>query len=124
MSEATPKGTAKATPKGTATSEATSARFHVGQIIRHTLFHYRGVIADADPVFSGTEEWYETMAKSRPPKDKPWYHVLVHDAAHMTYVAERNLEADDSARPINHAQVDEIFSRLEDGVYVVRQSLN
>ncbi len=107
-----------------AMAEETTARFRVGQIIRHKLFDYRGVIVDVDPLFSGTEEWYEVMAKSRPPKDEPWYHVLVHNASHTTYVAERNLEVDESAQPVNHHLVDEIFSRTEDGVYVVRQSVN
>lgn len=105
-------------------AEEAKARFRVGQIIRHKLFDYRGVIVDVDPVFSGTEEWYEMMAKSRPPKDKPWYHVLVHNASHTTYVAERNLEADESAQPVNHHLVDEIFSGMENGVYVARQSVN
>jgi heat shock protein HspQ len=105
-------------------SEGVQARFAVGQIVRHKLFDYRGVIVDVDPVFSGAEDWYEAMAKSRPPKDEPWYHVLVHDAAHTTYVAERNLEPDASAKPIRHRLVDEIFSGLEDGVYVVRQAPN
>lgn len=105
-------------------AEEVKARFRVGQIIRHKLFDYRGVVVDVDPVFSGTEEWYEMMAKSRPPKDRPWYHVLVHDASHTTYVAERNLEADESAQPVNHHLVDEIFSGMENGVYVARQSVN
>lgn len=105
-------------------AEEAKARFRVGQIIRHKLFDYRGVVVDVDPVFSGTEEWYEMMAKSRPPKDRPWYHVLVHDASHTTYVAERNLEADESAQPVNHHLVDEIFSGMENGVYVARQSVN
>ncbi len=105
-------------------SEETKARFHVGQIVRHRRFDYRGVVFDVDPVFSGTDEWYEEMARSRPPKDKPWYHVLVHGAAHTTYVAERNLEPDDSGKGISHPLLDEIFSGIEDGVYVKRHSLN
>lgn len=100
------------------------ARFGVGRIVRHRLFGYRGVIADVDPSFCGTEDWYQAMARSRPPKDRPWYHVLVHDAAHTTYVAERNLEPDGSGEPVHHHLVDQIFSGLEDGVYVARQSPN
>ena len=105
-------------------TEGTRAQFRIGQVVRHSLFHYRGVIVDVDAVFSGTEEWYEAMAKSRPPREKPWYHLLVHDGDHMTYVAERNIEADDAPLPINHRMVDEVFSRFENGAYVVRQSLN
>ncbi|NIQ03735.1 MAG: heat shock protein HspQ, partial [Nitrospinaceae bacterium] len=58
----------------------------------HKLFDYRGIIVGVDPEFRNTEEWYQRMARTRPPKNKPWYHVLVQDAGHMTYVAERNLE--------------------------------
>jgi heat shock protein HspQ len=50
-----------------------SARFHIGQVIHHRLFDYRGVVVDVDPVFSGSEQWYDHVARSRPPKDKPWY---------------------------------------------------
>ena len=62
------------------------ARFGPGQIVRHLRFDYRGVIVDVDPVFSGTDEWYDQVARSRPPKDEPWYHVLVDGAEHATYV--------------------------------------
>ena len=92
-------------------------RFSIGELVHHRLFGYRGVIYDVDPSFQGTEEWYEAVAKSRPPKDKPWYHVLVHGASHTTYVAERNLEADQSKAPIRHPVVDHIFSRFENGRY-------
>ena len=100
------------------------ARFQVGQPVHHRRFHYRGVIIDVDPVFSGTEEWYRTVALSRPPKDRPWYHVLVHDAGHQTYVAERHLEPDLSDNPIRHPDLDGIFDRFEDGRYVSRRAPN
>lgn len=100
------------------------ARFRVGQLIQHKLFHYRGVIVDADPAFSNSEAWYEQMAKSRPPKDEPWYHVLVHDADHVTYVAERNLEADTSTAPVDHPLVEHFFSGLQSGGYLTRRTVN
>ncbi len=59
---------------------AIHVKFSVGQIVRHKLFDYRGVVVDVDPTFQSTEDWYQQMAKSHPPKDRPWYHVLVHDA--------------------------------------------
>lgn len=99
-----------------------SARFRVGQPIHHKRFDYRGVVIDVDPVFQGTEEWYEMMARSRPPKDRPWYHVLVHDAQHRTYVAERNLEPDLTGAPISHPEVPLFFERFEDGLYVARHA--
>ena len=102
---------------GTVT-KITSTRFSVGDLIHHRLFDYRGVIVDVDPTFQATEEWYEAVARSRPPKDKPWYHVLVHDAAHTTDVAERNLEPDVSTDPIAHPMVEQYFLRFENGKYI------
>jgi len=102
---------------GTVTN-ITKVKFSVGDLIHHRLFGYRGVIVDVDRTFQGTEEWYETVARSRPPKDKPWYHVLVHESDHSTYVAERNLEHDDVLDPINHPMLEHFFSRLENGKYV------
>ena len=81
---------------------STSAQFSIGELIHHKLFDYRGVIFDVDPTFSGSEEWYEQVAGSRPPKDKPWYHVLVHGQQHTTYVAEKNLESDPCGDEIVH----------------------
>lgn len=91
--------------------------FFIGQRIHHKRYNYRGVIVDVDPEYAGSEEWYRQVALSRPPKDKPWYRVLVHNATHMTYVAERNLEADDSDEPIIHPMRDEYFDTYENGVY-------
>ena len=108
---------------GTVT-KITRAQFTVGDLVRHRLFDYRGVVVDVDPNFQSSEEWYEMVAKSRPPKDKPWYHVLVHQAVHSTYVAERNLEQDQSAGPIQHPMLDEFFSRLENGRYVNDRRIN
>ena len=100
------------------------ARFGPGQIIRHNRFGYRGVIVDVDPVFSGTDEWYEQMARSRPPRDAPWYHVLVDGADHMTYVAERHLEAEADKRPIRHPLLGRFFDRFEAGLYGRNRDLN
>lgn len=100
------------------------AKFSVGELIHHKLFDYRGVVVDVDPEFQGSEEWYEQVARSKPPKDKPWYHVLVHDATHNTYVAERNLEPDASVDPINHPYIDLIFDTFKDGLYVKKSKTN
>lgn len=102
----------------------TRVKFSVGELVHHRLFDYRGVIVDVDRNFQGTEEWYETVAKSRPPKNWPWYHVLVHGKAHSTYVAERNLEPDDSAEPINHPMLEHFFSKFEDGMYFRKGMVN
>lgn len=81
-----------------------SARFAIGETIRHVLFQYRGV-NDVDPVYRGSEEWYHHVARTRPPKDQPWYRVLVDGGAHETYAAQRNLESDGSGEPVNHPLV-------------------
>ena len=94
------------------------AKFDIGQIIRHKLFDYRGVIVDVDPVFLGSEEWYKQMALSKPPKDRPWYRVLVDQATHETYVAERNLTLDESGSQINHPSIDEFFSDFDGCRYI------
>ena len=100
------------------------ARFRVGQLIQHKLFDYRGVVFDVDATFQGSAEWYETMARSRPPKDRPWYHVLVHEAEHSTYVAEQNLEPDSLGAPIQHPALAQFFVALRDGCYVPRETIN
>ncbi|MEE8348179.1 MAG: heat shock protein HspQ [Acidobacteriota bacterium] len=96
----------------------TTCKFNIGQLICHRLFDYRGVIVDVDATFLGTEEWYEEMAKSQPPRDQPWYHVLVDDAEHTTYVAERNLKSDQINDPINHPLLDHFFSDFRNGRYI------
>jgi len=98
--------------------ETQQARFSVGQLISHKLFKYRGVVVDVDPCFMGTEQWYEEMAQTRPPRDCPWYRVLVHNASHETYVAERNLEADTGTDPVKHPLLDSFFRAFRDGQYI------
>ena len=99
-------------------------KFAIGQLVHHRLFDYRGVVVDIDPTFSLSDEWYEQMAKSRPPKDAPWYRVLVSGASHQTYVAERNLEEDSSGAPIEHPMLGAFFDSFENGYYVRDRSLN
>lgn len=100
------------------------ARFNVGQVVHHRKFDYRGVVVDVDAEFQGSEEWYDQVARSRPPKDQPWYQVLVDDSDHMTYVAERHLEADETQMPVNHPHVSDIFGSFADGTYYRREQLN
>ena len=100
------------------------AKFNIGQLIRHKLFDYRGVIVDVDPVFQGSDEWYNEVARSRPPKDRPWYKVLVHDSDQETYVAERNLDSDSSHEPVDHPMIESYFKRFNDGHYLHTQDRN
>jgi len=99
-------------------------KFSVGDLIHHRRFNYRGVIVDVDGRFQGSEEWYEMVALSRPPKNKPWYHVLVDGAVHTTYVAERHLELDSHGDPISHPLLLEFFSHLENGHYIRHRADN
>lgn len=100
------------------------AQFGVGICVSHKRFGYRGVVVDVDPEFEGTDEWYDKTAKSRPPKDRPWYHVLVHDSDHMTYVAERNLVLDDTDEPIRHPMLDEYLQEYDGRRYRTRCAMN
>jgi len=100
------------------------AHFSVGDLVHHRLFDYRGVIFDVDASFQGSDEWYQEVARSRPPRDAPWYHVMVDGAAHTTYVAERNLEADASDAPIVHPLLEHLFDAFEAGRYLRRDRPN
>lgn len=101
-----------------------TARFFVGQIVHHTKFDYRGVIFDVDATFQGADEWYEVMARSCPPKDSPWYHVLVDGADYTTYVAERNLEPDAGGQPISHPLVATLCGEFQAGRYAMSTTLH
>lgn len=103
----------------------TEVNFAIGQIVHHLLFDYRGVIFDVDADFQGSEEWYEKNAKTgAPPKDEPWYHVLIDDDGRVAYVAQRNIEPDSSGEPVEHPLLDNFFTAYEDGHYQSRHSLN
>ncbi|MFQ5659678.1 MAG: heat shock protein HspQ [Gammaproteobacteria bacterium] len=104
--------------------QAKNAKFSIGQLVEHRLFHYRGVIIDVDPIFQGTEDWYDQVALTRPPKDEPWYRVLVHNGVHETYAAERNLEVDTSKEPVNHPLVDAYFDNFENSSYIISRQTN
>jgi heat shock protein HspQ len=101
------------------------AKFSIGQIVRHVKHGYRGVIADVDPVFLGSDDWYDTMVHlSRPAKDQPWYHVLVDEDDVQAYVSEEHLQSDWSVKPIEHPFMDLFFSGFDSGHYISRQSPN
>ena len=95
------------------------AKFYIGQVIEHKLFKYRGVVFDVDDSMQLPEEWYNQVARSKPPKDKPWYHVLVDEHTHTTYVAERNLIASEHPEQIKHHQLNDYFEKFENNSYKV-----
>ena len=100
------------------------AQFAVGQIIHHRKFDYRDVIVDVDATFQGSDQWYNQMACTHPPKEKPWYHALVHQRFIETYMAERHLVLDDEQTPIDHPHVALFFEDLVTGGYVSHQCVN
>jgi heat shock protein HspQ len=102
------------------------ARFAPGEIVRHRLFGFRGVIFDIDPVFANSDEWYEAIPESmRPAKDQPFYHLLAEndDSSYIAYVSQQNLVADGDAGPVDHPQIGEMFEGLEGGRYQMRRRL-
>lgn len=101
-----------------------SAKFFIGQRVVHRLFDYRGVVVDVDAIFSRSDAWYDQVAKTRPPKDEPWYVVLVHDRTSETYVAERNLMNDAEEDPIQHPHLHRFFDRFEGGRYLLRNPVH
>lgn len=102
-----------------------TAKYKLGQVVRHRLFPFRGVVFDIDPVFSNTEEWYQAIpAEVRPHKDQPFYHLYAENAEteYIAYVSEQNLLPDTSNEPIRHPQVAEVFVRDEKGSYRPRNT--
>src|SRR5690606_22049825 len=105
--------------------EAKTAKFRIGQVVRHRLFPFRGVIFDVDPEFANTEEWYEAIpAEVRPRKDQPFYHLLAEndETEYVAYVSEQNLLDDSSGDPVRHPQIREMFDRLPNGGYAPKQA--
>ncbi|SLN77681.1 heat shock protein HspQ [Oceanibacterium hippocampi] len=103
------------------------AKFRIGQIVRHRLFPFRGVIYDVDPVFANTDEWYEAIpAEIRPHKDQPYYHLLAENeqTTYEAYVSEQNLLPDETNAPCRHPMIQKMFSGREDGLYVLKDRVH
>src|SRR5262249_36951506 len=103
-----------------------NAKFKLGQVVRHRLFPFRGVVFDIDPEFNNTEEWYQSIpAEVRPRKDQPFYHLFAENAEteYIAYVAEQSLLPDTSGEAVRHPQVPEVFERDDKGSYRPRNSL-
>jgi len=101
------------------------ARFAIGEVVRHKLFDFRGVIFDVDPTFANSEEWYEAIPEDlRPSKDQPFYHLLAEnsESAYIAYVSQQNLVPDESDEPVDHPAIATMFDR-EDGRYRLRPDL-
>ena len=103
-----------------------SARFGIGDVVRHKLFDFRGVVFDVDPVFANSEDWYEAIPKElRPRRDQPFYHLLAEneDSSYVAYVSQQNLMEDSAGGPIGHPSVEDLFDDFANGRYRLRRSL-
>lgn len=104
-----------------------SAKYSLGQVVKHRNRPFRGVIFDVDPEFANSDEWYESIPEdSRPEKDQPFYHLFAETEAtyYVAYVSEGNLELDVSGEPLEHPEVDEMFGEYEDGRYHLVTHIN
>lgn len=102
------------------------AKFQIGQVVRHRMFPFRGVIFDVDPEFNNTDEWYESIPEEvRPHKAQPYYHLFAeNDRTHyVAYVSEQNLLPDDSPEPVNHPDIPDIFDQTDKGRYRLKANI-
>ena len=100
-----------------------SARFAIGDVVRHRIFDFRGVVFDVDPEFANSDEWYDAIPESiRPSKDQPFYHLLAENAetTYVAYVSQQNLVPDESDEPVDHPEIASMFDGLEGGRYQLR----
>ena len=96
------------------------ARYQIGQVVKHRVFPFRGVVFDVDPEFANTQEWWDSIpAEIRPEKDQPFYHLFAENAEteYVAYVSEQNLVPDESGDPVRHKQVSSMFNQGETGFY-------
>lgn len=107
--------------------EARTAKYMIGQVVRHRLHPFRGVVFDIDPQFSNSDEWYESIPEdSRPAKDQPFYHLYAETEAtyYVAYVSEQDLVADCSGEPVEHPELVAQFGEFNDGYYALQAALN
>ncbi|MEL6967893.1 MAG: heat shock protein HspQ [Pseudomonadota bacterium] len=100
-----------------------NAKFQIGQVVKHRIYPFRGVVFDVDPIFDNTDEWYEAIPEEiRPSKNQPFYHLLAEndETEYIAYVSEQNLIMDDADHPLRHPQLNELFKKDAAGQYVVR----
>ena len=103
-----------------------SAKFGIGQVVRHRVFPFRGVIYDVDPKFSNSEEWYQSIPEEiRPIKDQPFYHLFAEneEGAYEAYVSEQNLLADETDSPVAHPGISDMFIERDGSAYRLRKEM-
>ena len=102
------------------------ARFAIGEVVRHRLLDFRGVIFDVDPVFANSDEWYDSIPEAiRPAKDQPFYHLLAEntESSYVAYVSQQNLVDDSEGGPVDHPSVSQLFEDYDGGRYRLRRGL-
>ena len=103
--------------------KAMAARYALGQVVRHRIFPFRGIIFDVDPIFANTEEWWLSIPEEvRPSKEQPFYHLLAQNAEteYVAYVSEQNLLPDETGEPLRHPLLNDVFDQDEGGAYRIR----
>ncbi len=103
------------------------AKFQIGQVVKHRIFPFRGVIFDVDPVFANSEEWWNAIPENvRPRKDQPFYHLLAEneDTEYVAYVSEQNLLDDDNTKPLRHPHLADFFDSQVDGLYRPKERIS
>lgn len=103
-----------------------NAKFRIGEVVRHKVFPFRGVVFDVDPEFANTEEWWNSIPiEVRPSREQPFYHLLAEndETEYVAYVSEQNLVADDSGVPLRNPQIGQIFDRGPSGKLMPKASL-
>ena len=106
--------------------EAKKAKYAIGDVVKHRVYDFRGVVFDVDPTFSNSDEWYNSIPEEvRPRKDQPFYHLFAENAEteYIAYVSEQNLVPDTSKEPVRHPQIDEVFEVDSKGRYRTRGAL-
>ena len=100
--------------------------FNIGDIVKHRIYPFRGVIVDVDPEFSITEEWYQSIpAEIRPSREQPYYHLMAENTEtfYTAYVSQQNLVSDGENGPLEHPDLEEIFSGMDHGKYHLRNEV-
>ena len=100
------------------------ARFSIGDVVRHRMFDFRGVVFDVDPVFANSDEWYDAIPEEiRPAKDQPFYHLLAEnsESSYIAYVSQQNLLPDNAGEPVDHPAISGMFEEFDQGRYRLRR---
>jgi heat shock protein HspQ len=111
------------TPSASEPTNIPRARYGIGEMVRHRLLDFRGVVFDVDPVFANSDEWYEAIPEAmRPPKDQPFYHLLAEntETSYVAYVSQQNLVRDNEGEPIDHPAIGTLFEGFDGERYKLK----